>query len=80
MAEDMGEMTPMHVACSQGRQEVRLRYFYIISTFKKRAEKMKYFMSHIYIFPVQLVPSKYFHIFKYQKSLRAPMSPKSMIL
>lgn len=49
MAEDMGEMTPMHVACSQGRQEVRLRYFYIISTFKKRAENNEIlYVTHLY--------------------------------
>ena len=49
MAEDMGEMTPMHVACSQGRQEVRLRYFYIISTFKKRAKNNEIlYVTHLY--------------------------------
>lgn len=49
MAVDMGGMTPMHVACSQGKQEVSLRYSYVISSFKRGSENTD---LHIYIFPV----------------------------
>lgn len=49
MAVDMGGMTPMHVACSQGKQEVSLRYSYVISSFKRRSENTD---LHIYIFLV----------------------------